>query len=159
MRMIFILQLFLMATFFQTPSCLNRHDDPIVKWKGPNDPIELVFFYKKDVSRDERENFENKVLHKLSPNGRGYDLQDGVVGEFSVRNAGYEGYAIEFYPNATREQRDKLKLSLESSPLVFRVYENVVPNEIDDLPGSKNAEPSRAPDARPTKVPLDTDRN
>jgi hypothetical protein len=86
----------------------------MVRLKGPNDKVELVFFYKKGTSYEEKQFFENNILHKPDPDGKGYDLQQGVSGEFFVRNSDYEGYAIEFYPNVTPEQREQLKKVIES---------------------------------------------
>ena len=101
--------------------------------KGPNDPTDLVFFYKKDATYEQKELFQNTVIHKPHPEGRGFDLQDGVIDLFIVRNSSYEGYGINFSKNATPEQREKLKKAIEGSPIVYKVYENVVPNKIKDL--------------------------
>jgi hypothetical protein len=133
MKTFLIFPMILLVSLFYSSSCNYRKDDPIVKWKGPNDKVELVFFYKKSASYEEKQFFENNILHKPHPQGKGYDLQEGVSGEFFVRNSGYEGHAIEFYLNATPEQRERLKTAIESSPIVYRVYENVVPNQIQDL--------------------------
>src|SRR3712207_3438967 len=102
MKRLLILQVVLVVLSFNS-SCTHREDTPIVKWKGPNDKVELVFFYKKGTSYEEKQSFENNVLHKPHPEGKGFYPQEGVSGEFLVRNSGYEGYAIEFYPNATPE--------------------------------------------------------
>ena len=153
MKLFLILPALILLLFFQTSSCSHRNDDPIVKWKGPNDRVELVFFYKKEVSYEEKQAFENNVLHKAHPSGKGYDSQEGVAGEFSVRNSNYEGYAIEFYPNATGEQREKLKKAIKESPIVYRVYENVVPNEINALPSSEKVGTNSTYDTRTNKLP------
>lgn len=132
MKVFSILQIIFVATCFQLTSC-GYPETPMVKLKQPNDRVELLFFYKKGTSYEEKQFFENNILHKTDPNGRGYYSQEGVSGEFFVRNSDYEGHAIEFYPNALPEQRDKLKKAIESSPIVYKVFENVVPNQIQDL--------------------------
>jgi hypothetical protein len=132
MKVFCILQIILATAFFLLTSC-GYPETPMVKLKGPDDKVELVFFYKKGVSYEEKQGFENNILHKSDPNGKGYASQEGVSGEFFVRHSDYEGYAVEFYPNATSEQRNKLKKALESSPIVYKVFENVIPNQIQDL--------------------------
>lgn len=117
---------------FQLLSC-GYPETPMIKLKGPEDKNDLVFFYRRDATYEQKELFQNTVIHKLDPNGRGYYLHDGVIDLFLVRNSDYEGYAINFSKDATPEQREQLKKAIESSPIVYRVYENVVPNEIKDL--------------------------
>jgi len=101
----------------------------MIRLKGPGDENDLVFFYRRDATYEQKELFQNTVIHKLDPN-RGYRLQDGVIDLFLVRNSDYEGYAINFSKDATLEQREQLKRAIESSPIVYKVFENVVPNEI-----------------------------
>jgi hypothetical protein len=161
MKVCLILLGFVMSFFLQTSSCNQRENSPIIKSKGPSDKVELVFFYKKSASYEEIQFFENDILHKPRPDGRGNDSQAGVLGEFFVRNSDYEGHAVEFYPNATPEQRENLKNVIKESPVVYKVYENVVPNEINDLPEAKKEEPNKTPDTRPAKEPKNvvTDSN
>jgi len=127
-----ILQIILIAICFQLTSC-GYPESPMVRHNGPDDKVGLVFFYKKGIGYEEKQLFENNVLHTPHPEGRGYYLQEGISGVFLVRNSGYEGYAVEFYPNATPEQHEKLRKAIEESKIVYRIYENVVPNEIKDL--------------------------
>jgi hypothetical protein len=114
---------------FQQLSC-GYPETPMVKLKGPEDRNDLVFFYKKDTSYEQKELFQNTVIHKPHPEGKGYYLQDGVIDLLSIRNSDFEGYAINFSKDATPEQRERLKKAIESSPIIYKVYENVVPNEI-----------------------------
>jgi hypothetical protein len=116
------------ALLFQQLSC-GYPETPIIRLKGPGDENDLVFFYRRDATYEQKELFQNTVIHKLDPN-RGYRLQDGVIDLFLVRNSDYEGYAINFSKDATLEQREQLKRAIESSPIVYKVFENVVPNEI-----------------------------
>ena len=132
MKTFLILQFIIAGLSLLISSC-GYPETPMVKLKGPNDKVELVFFYKKGMSYEEKQFFENNILHKPDPDGKGYNLQQGVAGEFLVRTSDYEGYAIEFYPNTSLEQCEQLKKAIELSPVVYKVYENVVPNEIKDL--------------------------
>lgn len=117
---------------FQQISC-GYPETTMRKLKGPEDRNDLVFFYRKDATYEQKELFQNAVLHKPVPNGKGYYLQDGVIDLFIVRNSDYEGYVINFSKAATQEQREQLKKVIKESAIVYRVYENIVPNEIKDL--------------------------
>ena len=160
MKIILILYLSFLVLCFQTKSCSHKGSDDIERWKGLDEKNDIVSLYKNDVTYDERKKFEDSVLFEPYVKGYGHAHQEGIADLLLGRIVGdYDGGIVDFSANSTSTQREKLIKAIKASPLVFRVYENVVPNEIDDLPGSKNAEPSRSPDARPTKVPLDTDRN
>jgi hypothetical protein len=93
--------------------------------------VELVYFYKRGTTYEERTFFENNVLHIASE--KGSRSQEGVSGEFFVINSGYEGRAIEFFPEATPNQRESVKRKIQSSSVIHRIYENVVPEEIKHL--------------------------
>jgi len=131
-----IILLFVITSFlfcFQSQSCGIRRDDRNIQLKGSRDRNDLVFFYKKDISYDETSFFEDNVLHKPRPDGQGGDLPDGVIDLFLVTNSGFKGFAFNFSKKATPQQRQNLKSTLESSPLVHKVYEDVIPDEITDL--------------------------
>ena len=64
---------------------------------------------------------------------KGYYPRDGVKAVFGIDKNGYEGFGIAFRPEATKEQREDIKKLLKESPVIYKVYENVVPNEIKDL--------------------------
>jgi hypothetical protein len=124
--------LFLISLCLQLLSC-GYPETPMEKLGGPNDKVELVFFYKKTASYEEKQFFENNILHENRQDGKGYYSREGVSGEFFVRNSDFEGYAIEFSTKATLQQRQNLKKAIEQSPIVYKVYEDVVPNQIKDL--------------------------
>jgi len=46
---------------------------------------------------------------------------------------GHEGVAVTFFPAATREQRENLKRSVQSSSLVYKIIENAVPANVKRL--------------------------
>ncbi|MDT5121845.1 MAG: hypothetical protein QOC96_1327 [Acidobacteriota bacterium] len=50
-----------------------------------------------------------------------------------VTISGFVGEAINFQPDATAEQKAFVKKRVLDSPLIYKVYENVVPNRISDL--------------------------
>jgi hypothetical protein len=64
----------------------------------------------------------------------GHAHQDGIADLMLGRIIDdYDGGVINFSKNATLEQREKLKKTIEESPIVYKVYEHVVPSEIQDL--------------------------
>jgi hypothetical protein len=60
-------------------------------------------------------------------------MLDEVTYQFSVVENGYKGMGINFSTEATSELKERLKKSMRESPIVHKVYENVVPSEIKDL--------------------------
>jgi hypothetical protein len=118
--------------FFQGNSCHTSEDT----WKtisGPGDPHSVVFFFKKGTTYEQRESFDKSVISYPDPEGKGFYLQEGISSTLYIRNSGYEGFAIQFSPQATPEQRERLKKNIRESSIVYKVYENVVPSEIKDL--------------------------
>ena len=122
---------FLILLCIQSISC-GYPETPMRQLRGPNDKVELVFFYKKGTTYEAKRFFEDNIVHKPNLDGKGHALQEGVTGLFSIRNSDFEGFAIEFSPQAS-EERQKLKKAIEQSPIVYKVYEDVVPNQIKDL--------------------------
>ncbi len=112
-------------------ACVQTKPDPPVNWKGPNDRNDLVFLYKKVVSYEQKQEFEAAVLYKPYVPGHGRALRDGVA-DMSIGHvvAEYDGGLINFHQNSTPEQREELKRAIEESPLVYRIYENIVPSAL-----------------------------
>lgn len=134
MKALFILQFLLLIFFLQTASCNRQENSPMVKWKGPNDKNDLVFFYKNGISYEQKQTFQNEILSKPRSDGRGFAAPDGVEDMmFGTIINDYEGGIINFSKSSTPEQREKIKKALRESPIVYEVYENVVPSEIRDL--------------------------
>ena len=107
----------------------------MVEMGGPSHYTSLVLFYRKDVSKEQIREFHDNVLSKPSPYGpnTGLDLPDGVAGDFRIINNGFEGVGINFSTEATQEERERLKKRIRESPVVYKVFENFIPNEITDL--------------------------
>ena len=130
-KAIFIFFLMISSLVFQLNSCRKSSDDE-TKF-GPNEPTSLVIFFNKETNREQIESFYRDVISVRRPNLKGYDLPDGVALQYQIRNGDYEGVGITFSTDATLEQREKLKKAIKESPIVYKVYENAVPNEIKDL--------------------------
>ena len=122
----------LLVLSFVLVSC-GYPDTPMTKLKGPNDQVELLFFFKRETTTKQMELFLNQTLSRPHADKPGHALPDGVSGTFLVRNEGFVGYAIEFYQEASQEQRADVKRTLESSGVVLRVYEDVVPSQLRNI--------------------------
>ncbi len=116
-----------------TQACSRENQDHEVREIfSVDNKVELLFFFKKDSLKDARDHFYENVLNQPHPGG-GYWPRDGIKATFGVDRNAYEGFGFEFLPDATIEQRREIKRLLQESNLVHKVYENVVPNEINDL--------------------------
>ena len=100
---------------------------------APDERSSIVFFFKKELPINEQTKFSNEVLSVKAPNNRGLDLLPGVNSTLRVRIHGFDGFAINFLEDATVEQEREVMRRLQESPLVYKVYRNAIPNEIDDL--------------------------
>jgi len=153
----FIIVTLLVAVFgCQAQSCQPANNDQIIK-TGPDVRANLVFFFKKGTTSDEILEFQRTVIGISNEKTAGYASLPGVMTTVAIEVNGYNGEAINFKPNATEEQRAFVKNRVVESPLIYRVYENVVPDEIKDLPDAKDIEKvnsNRTPDARPTREPI-----
>jgi len=127
-----IVALFTIASAFLT-GCRQTKVEPVKTIFDQSTKADLVFFYTKQSTYDERTQFYENVLNEPQGN-RGYWPRPGVRSTWGVDNQGYEGFAINFDETATEAERAAVKQALQGSPVVFCVYENKVPGEISDLP-------------------------
>jgi hypothetical protein len=93
----------------------------------------LVFFFKKGTSSDEIFEFQRTVVGIPNQNGSGYSSLPGIMSGVRIIINGFEGESINFKPNATEEQKAFVKKRVLESPIVYKVYEDVVPSKIKDL--------------------------
>jgi hypothetical protein len=133
-KLILISPAILLVLCLQTISCYQQ-SDKLIEMGGPSKNTNLVVFFNKGVSHEQIKTFYDDILSKPSPYGKntGYDLQDGMASRFRLLNGNYEGVGINFSTDVTPEQRERLKKNIRESPIVYKVYENVVPSEIKDL--------------------------
>ena len=101
--------------------------------RGPDERSAIVFFFKKDVAVNDQTKFLDEVLSIQLDYNRGRDFLPGMKSTFGVRVQGFEGFAINFLRGSTEEQKIEVIRRLQESPLVYKIYRNAVPNEIDDL--------------------------
>ena len=51
----------------------------------------------------------------------------------AVSKDGHQGYAITFFEGATPEQRERLIAKVKASPLVYKVVEDVAPDDVKKI--------------------------
>jgi len=96
---------------------------------GPDVRYDLLIFFNTDVTHDQIDTFWNEVLSY--PTRDGHWTRPGVGGILRVAAVqGHEGVAVSFFSNATDAERTDIKSRVRSSPIVYRVMENVVPLNI-----------------------------
>jgi hypothetical protein len=102
---------------------------------GPDVRADLVIYFKAGVSAEQINQFWNQVLSNPHSSGRGTWPKDGISQLSAVFPAvqGHEGVAVIFWRTATEGQRQRLKADVSSSPLVFKVLENVAPRDVKTL--------------------------
>ncbi len=123
-KLVVLSMLSILLIGFQTGSCERKRDDKWVKWGGPHERTNLVVFFKKGTTNDQIEEFDKNTLN--------LDVQP-IAFIFRVVNSDFVGVGINFSTEATPEQREQLKKNIKESPIVYKVYEDVVPKEIKDL--------------------------
>lgn len=134
MRLIKFLVFFILTLVFglQFSSCDKDPHDFQMRRSSLSDLNSLVVFFKKETTQSQINAFLNNELSVMRPDGTHASLE-GIAFIGSVRIDNYEGYGINFSTVATSDQRERIKKIIKDSPIVFKLYENVVPNEIKDL--------------------------
>ncbi len=133
-----LISILLLSAFVQAQSCGKQEE--VKEIFSVKSKVELLFFFKKDSSIEDRNAFNKRFDDKflLVPTSEGYVPGDTVQAVFGIDKDGYEGFGLKFRPNITKEQKEEVRKYITDSPLIFRIYENVVPNEISDLDHAKN---------------------
>jgi hypothetical protein len=125
------LKLFLILIISQISSCGRQPESRMVELKGPEEKKDIVFFYNKNVSHQEQQDFQNNTFYRSTENG--YQVILRISSWMRVENSGYIGFSIEFREEATAEHKAEAIRLLKASPLIYRVYENIAPNDIKAL--------------------------
>lgn len=129
MTKVTLIALFLTFALAHSQSCGKQAE--VEETFSLNSMVELLFFFRKDSSRESRDYFYKNILNQ--PVSGGHWPRDGVKATFGIDRIGYEGFGLKFSKDSTQEQREEIKRIIESSPIVYKIYENVVPNLIEDL--------------------------
>jgi hypothetical protein len=117
---------------FQLSSCQTQQDDRMIEM-GPDVHADLVCFFKKGTTADQILEFHRTVIGIPDSKGSGHWVLPGMGSVVKIIINGFDGEAINFQPDATAEQKAFVKKRVSDSPLIYKIYENVVPNRIRDL--------------------------
>jgi hypothetical protein len=101
---------------------------------GPGVRADFLIYFKSEATDAETNLFYKDDLSQTILEGRGYSNSPGVRKILRLSEVqGHEGVAVTFFPAATREQRENLKQSVQSSSLVYKMIENAVPANVKRL--------------------------
>jgi hypothetical protein len=96
---------------------------------GPDVQHELIIFFKRGTTHDQIESFWAEVLSY--PTQGGHRTRPGISGILRLFPIeGYEGVAVTFFHNATQAEREDIKSRIHASPIVHKVMEDIVPQNI-----------------------------
>ncbi|HXM48028.1 MAG TPA: hypothetical protein VN956_09175 [Pyrinomonadaceae bacterium] len=125
----------ILSGLLSTACPLNKRADSDVRPIGPDVRADLVIYFKTTITPDEINAFSKDVLSLPDPKGRGYYNPPGVRTVLRIYPPlkGHEGIAVTFFPTATKEERENLKRSVDSSPIVYKVFQNVAPAELKKI--------------------------
>jgi hypothetical protein len=96
---------------------------------GPSVKADLVVFFKSDATDGQIYNFATRTISDPKDGGD-WPLPGIQTTLHLLAIDGHEGEAITFFPEATEAQRKYVRSRIDSSPIVFKVMENVVPSGI-----------------------------
>ena len=131
-KLILIVTICFVSFGFQLHGCQPQDDR--INVMSPDVGGELVIFFKKGTTSDEIFQFGRTVIGIPDPNNNtGRASLPGMMTKVKVIVNGFDGESINFQPDATEEEKAFVKKRVSESPLVYKVYENVVPNKIKDL--------------------------
>ena len=101
---------------------------------GPEVKASLVIYFKSGVSNEQVNTFWEEVLSRRDPSGKGYYHRNGVgdIGRIAPVQ-GHEGISMSFFPDATKKEREEVTRDIKSSPIVYRVLENIAPAEVKKI--------------------------
>ena len=107
----------------------NFHEEMI-----PLDPdvADLIILFKPEASHDEIENFWQETLSMRQEKGSWPRLGIRDIGRIPSIH-GHEAVMVNFFPSATESEREDIKSRVKSSPIVYKVFENVPKDKREKL--------------------------
>lgn len=100
---------------------------------GPEAPASLVIYFKPGTTDEQIEQFYTSAISVQRSDGRGKKDKDGIWSVLRLLPSqanNYEAIAITFHDDATEEQLRNVRESVQSSEIVYRVFENIAPKDI-----------------------------
>jgi hypothetical protein len=95
---------------------------------------DLVVYFEQDTSNEEVEHFWRNVIGTSEQGSSAFQLVPGISGVArTVGVGGHEAITIDFWPDATREERQEVIDRITTSPIVFKVLKNAVPSQVTTL--------------------------
>lgn len=120
------------TTFYLSLVVLGRlgaWDEPRIRF-GPEVPANLVVLFSEETTPGEINLFLEQVVGVPHPGG-GHALLPGMQSALKVHVGSHVGYAFQLRESVTAEQEARIRARIGSSPVVWRVYEDVAPATID----------------------------
>lgn len=102
----------------------------VVKF-GPDVKADLVIVFKSDVLSEQVEDFRRNVLQITTSTEGEREYSSGIRQYLRVLPIQeHEAIALTFYESITLTQREEIMRRVKSSPLVYRVFEDVAPANV-----------------------------
>jgi hypothetical protein len=102
---------------------------------GPDVRASMVIYYNVGVSEDQINHFLQNVIGRPDTQGKGHYMREGIGMSLRVYPPleDREATAVTFSGRVTQAQRDEIKRDVISSPIVYKVLENVAPADVKTL--------------------------
>ena len=98
---------------------------------GPGVKASLVIYFKSNVSEQDINSFLEQTLMAWNSELKGYDHKPGVGTILRLEPVqAHEAIAVTFFQSASEDERQRIKSAVRASSIVYRVLENVIPNEV-----------------------------
>lgn len=108
----------------------TRGSSNIMIKMGPDVSADIVYLFKENVSWDEILEFERSVVGTPQESPTRFMSHPSIMSMVAVRVRGHESHAVNFKPRATDDEKADYKRRVIESPLIYAVYENVIPSRI-----------------------------
>jgi hypothetical protein len=111
--------------------------EPLLKTAGPKAKAQVeaneIVYYKPGVTKTQMESFEQAVLYRPQPDGKGPQLGPGItyfrrLGPSQAH--GHDGFAIGISPWMSNNARTRLRIALAESELVSGVLHDRTPEDV-----------------------------
>ncbi len=117
---------------FEAVGLAQYKDNPINEMRPideePNGNVIVV--YTKESSFEEQQELSNRVIHPWK-SGPGFTGETGVRASIGLLDIdGRVTQKILFRTSATETKKDKLRIGLQASPIVYRYFENLTEGEV-----------------------------